>query len=59
MGCYAHLRKKAGKMEEIDLSDPGSKERLRSGAVLDLELFNNQISSAPEDVENELFNDEL
>jgi energy-coupling factor transporter ATP-binding protein EcfA2 len=50
IGCYAHMRKLAGKMNEIDLSSAGAKEQMRSVPILSQELLQRLWSSAPRQV---------
>jgi hypothetical protein len=50
IGCYAHMRKLEGKMNEIDLSDSGAKEQMRSVPILSQELLQRLWSSAPSQV---------
>lgn len=53
MGSYAYMRVLAGRFNEIDLSDPDAKEKMRSAPILDKE-FNNLWQHIPEDVETAL-----
>ena len=53
IGCYAHMRKLQGKMNEIDLSDPEAKERMRSVPILSQELLEKLWNTAPEVVTKE------
>lgn len=54
IGCYAHMRKLAGKFNEINLADPGAKERMRSAPVLEAPLFDELWRQSPADVEEAL-----
>ena len=58
VGCYAHMRKLQGKFVEIDLGQTNSKEKMRSGPILDEKTFTNLWQSAPEDPEAELLADD-
>lgn len=51
IGCYAHMRVLQGKLDEIDLSDPSAKEKMRSAAVLDEAEFASLWEGAPSDAE--------
>lgn len=50
IGCYAHMRVLQGKFYEIDLSEKDAKEKMRSGAIMDDELFNSIWSKIPENI---------
>jgi hypothetical protein len=52
IGCYAHMRVLSGKFTEIDLSDTGSKEQMRSAPILDDKEFSALWVSAPGDVDD-------
>jgi hypothetical protein len=54
IGCYAHLRKLQGKFNEVDLSATDAKEKLRSGPLLELNVFEDGFSKAPDDAEAKL-----
>ena len=58
IGCYAHMRVLQGKLDEVDLSDPGAKEKMRSAPVLDEAQFGHLWDSAPDDVEAALLQQE-
>ena len=58
IGCYAHLRKRQGKFNEVDLSATDAKEKLRSAPLLELSVFEHQFSAAPPDAESKLVADE-
>ena len=58
VGCYANFRKLYGKMEEIDLSEKSSKEKIRSEPVLSEETLLAAWSDAPEDAEKEMLDEE-
>jgi hypothetical protein len=54
IGCYAHMRKLIGRFTEIDLSANDAKEKMRSGPILDDQIFSKLWESAPQDSENAL-----
>lgn len=54
IGCYAHLRKLQGRFNEIDLSQPDAKEKLRSAPLLEFAAFSASLNTAPEDAEGSL-----
>ena len=58
IGCYAHMRKLAGRFLEIDLADAGAKERMRSSPVLDAVLFDELWKEAPDDVQASLLEED-
>lgn len=58
IGCYAHMRKLEGKFNEIDLSAPEAKEKMRSGPILDEIGFNDLWTNAPTDPESALLSEE-
>jgi hypothetical protein len=58
MGCYAHLRKHQGKLVEIDFSDTGAKEQMRSAPVLEETAFELLWAKAPKQAETELLAEE-
>ncbi len=58
IGCYAHMRKLISRFTEIDLSASDSKERMRSGPILDEQVFSNLWERAPEDSEGALVSQE-
>jgi hypothetical protein len=47
IGCYAHLRKLEGRFNEIDVSAPDAKERMRSAPVLDHDKLDTLLGSVP------------
>lgn len=51
IGCYAHLRKLQGKFTEIDVSDSGAREKMRSSPILSEGHFKDLWAQAPTDVE--------
>ncbi|MEI7751797.1 MAG: hypothetical protein WCJ71_06870 [Candidatus Omnitrophota bacterium] len=51
IGCYAHMRVLSGRFNEIDLSDTGAKEKMRSAPILDERGFSALWEGAPNDVE--------
>jgi len=58
IGCYAHLRKRQGKFNEVDLSATDAKEKLRSAPLLELSVFEHRFSEAPDDAEARLVAEE-
>jgi hypothetical protein len=58
IGCYAHLRKRQGKFNEVDLSATDAKEKLRSAPLLELSVFEHRFSEAPPDAEARLVADD-
>ena len=54
IGCYAHMRKLQGRFNELDLSDSGTKEKMRSAPVLELEEFEQLWKTTPVNVESAL-----
>jgi hypothetical protein len=54
IGCYAQMRKLDGRFTEIDLSAADAKERMRSGPVLDENVFRALWSNMPSDPEGAL-----
>lgn len=57
LGCYAHLRKLEGKMNEIDVSDSSAKDKMRSAPVLDEKMLQDLWKNIPDNVEEELLSD--
>ncbi|MGI8438222.1 MAG: hypothetical protein ACR2NX_15210 [Chthoniobacterales bacterium] len=53
IGCYAHLRKLAGKMNEIDLAAVRAKEQMRSVPILTRELLQSLWDAAPHHITTE------
>ena len=53
IGCYAHLRKLEGKMNEIDLTHKEAKEQMRSVPILSSDLLVKLWDSAPSEVTKE------
>lgn len=47
IGCYAHLRKLEGRFNEINVSEPDAKERMRSAPALDHEKLNSLLGAVP------------
>lgn len=47
IGCYAHMRKLEGKMNEVDLSAHDAKERMRSVPILSQEILQKLWDEAP------------
>jgi len=58
IGCYAHMRKLQGKFTEIDVTDTGAREKMRSAPILTRAHFVDLWSTAPEDVESALRNED-
>lgn len=54
IGCYAHMRKLHGRFNEIDVSETGARERMRSAPILTREHFAELWTEAPADVEGAL-----
>lgn len=54
IGCYAHLRKLADKLTEIDVSRSDAKEKMRSAPMLDEAQLAAILREVPEDVEEAL-----
>lgn len=60
IGCYAHLRKLEGRFNEIDVSETGAKERMRSCPMLSEEwLRDNFPKKAASALEAEMMEDEV
>ncbi len=57
IGCYAHLRKLHNRFNEIDVSDSGAKEKMRSCPTLEKATFEEIFTKAPTDLEAELLSD--
>lgn len=58
LGSYAHMRTLQGRFNELDISDPTTREKMRSSPVLAFEDFQGLWDSAPLDVEQELLREE-
>lgn len=58
IGCYAHMRKLEGKFNEIDVADTTGRERMRSAPILTKEQLQQLWSSAPDDPEDALRNED-
>jgi hypothetical protein len=54
IGCYAHFRKFVGRFNEIDVSDQGAKEKMRSAPVLEANRLTALFENAPVDIEKAL-----
>lgn len=54
LGSYAHMRTLQGRFNELDISDPATKEKMRSSPVLAFEEFQGLWGAAPPDIEKEL-----
>ena len=53
IGCYAHMRKLEGKMNEIDLAAKGAKEQMRSVPIMSQELLQRLWETAPAQITKE------
>ncbi len=58
IGCYAHMRKLDGRLNEVDLSRPDAKERMRSTPILDKVEFDTLWKDVPDDPERVLLADD-
>lgn len=58
LGAYAHMRTLQGRFNELDVSDPRAKEKMRSSPVLAFEDFQDLWESVPVDVEGELLRED-
>ena len=58
IGCYAHLRKLQGRFNELDVSDRGAKEQMRSTPVLHTEELAKLFETIPPNVEEILLSDD-
>ena len=54
IGCYAHFRKLVGRFNEIDVSEPGAKEKMRSAPILDAARLSDLFNKAPSNIEEAL-----
>jgi len=54
IGCYAHMRKLAGRFSEIDIANPAARETMRSAPILSREQLETLWSAAPDDAETAL-----
>lgn len=54
IGCYAHLRKLDKKFNEIDVSETGAKEKMRSAPILEEDAFKSLAQELPNDIESAL-----
>jgi hypothetical protein len=54
IGCYAHMRKLQGRFNEIDVSVPTGREKMRSAPILTKEHIADLWIKAPKDVETAL-----
>lgn len=59
IGCYAHMRKLQGRFNEVDVTNAEARERVRSAPILTREHFAELWSSAPEDPENALRQEDM
>jgi hypothetical protein len=51
IGCYANFRKLLGRFNEIDVSEPDAKEKMRSAPVLEVGRLDELFKKAPADIE--------
>lgn len=58
VGAYAHMRTLQGRFNELDISDPNAREKMRSAPVLTFEDFKDLWQSVPVDIEQELLREE-
>lgn len=58
IGCYAHMRTLGAKFTEIDIATADAKERMRSAPVLNEEALSTLWTSAPENLEMLLLQEE-
>lgn len=58
IGSYAFLRKYQGKMTEIDVSDSGAKEKMRSAPILSIADFPAYASKIPDKIETVLLEED-
>jgi hypothetical protein len=54
IGCYAHMRVLQGRFNEIDLSDPQGKEKMRSAPIFDEDMFESLWTNSPSNPEEAL-----
>jgi hypothetical protein len=57
VGAYAHMRTLQGRFNELDISDPNAREKMRSSPILSLEDFRGLWQSAPANAEQALYED--
>lgn len=58
IGCYAHMRKLQGRFNEIDVADTTGQERMRSAPILTKEQLEELWSTAPDNAEDALRNED-
>lgn len=58
VGAYAHMRTLQGRFSELDVSDPSTREKMRSSPILTFENFNGLWLSVPSNIEQELLREE-
>lgn len=58
LGAYAHMRTLQGRFSELDISDPATREKMRSSPVLTYEDFKGLWDSVPQNVEQELLRED-
>jgi len=57
IGCYAHLRKLEGRFNEVDVSHPQAKEKMRSAPVLEEKQLKTRFDDSPTDIEEALLSE--
>ncbi|MBD1601146.1 hypothetical protein [Pseudomonas typographi] len=58
IGSYAHFRKLEKRFNEIDVSDPGAKERMRSAPILEPIKLDGLLGSLPANLEQSLLEED-
>ena len=58
IGCYAHFRKLEGRFNEIDVSDAGAKEKMRSAPILEPSRLIELFETSPQNIEAALLADQ-
>jgi len=58
VGAYAHMRTLQGRFSELDIGDPGTREKMRSSPILTFEDFKGLWQSVPSNIEQELLREE-
>jgi hypothetical protein len=58
IGCYAHMRKLQGRFNEIDVSVPTGREKMRSAPILTKEHIADLWTKAPKDAETALLRED-
>lgn len=54
IGCYAHLRKHIGRFNELDVSDPEARDKMRSAPILEQAELKSVYDTLPENIEEAL-----